>query len=156
CSCRSAHRNRSSYTTKKWRPIRKISRQAVRRRARLEDGTPGVRPRSGRNGPDRDAPGSAMSGSGLTVIVPAYNEAGSIADTIRSIQAQTLTPEQIIVVDDCSTDATGTIARSCGVTVLRPPRNTGSKAGAQTFALSRVRTEFTMAVDADTVLAPDA
>ena len=97
-----------------------------------------------------------MSGSGLTVIVPAYNEAGSIADTIRSIQAQTQAPEQIIVVDDCSTDATGTIARSCGVTVLRPSRNTGSKAGAQTFALSRVRTEFTMAVDADTVLAPDA
>ena len=92
----------------------------------------------------------------LTVIVPAYNEAGSIADTIRSIQSQSLEAGEIIVVDDCSTDATGEIARGCGVTVLRPPRNTGSKAGAQSFALTRVKTELTMALDADTVLAPDA
>ena len=34
----------------------------------------------------------------LTVIVPAYNEAGFIADTIRSIQSQTVQPKEIIVV----------------------------------------------------------
>src|SRR6185295_72949 len=78
------------------------------------------------------------------------------ADTIRSIQAQTLAADEVLVVDDCSTDETGEIARACGVKVLRPPRNTGSKAGAQTFALARVRTEFTMAIHADTVLAHDA
>lgn len=92
----------------------------------------------------------------LTVIVPAYNEAGSIADTIRSIQSQTRVPAEIIVVDDCSTDHTSDIARACGVTVICPPVNTGSKAGAQNFALGRVTTEFAMAIDADTVLAPDA
>jgi glycosyltransferase involved in cell wall biosynthesis len=59
--------------------------------------------------------------SGLTVLVPAYNEAGSIADTLRSLQTQTLPPEQIIVIDDFSTDGTGDIARTMGVTVLRPP-----------------------------------
>jgi biofilm PGA synthesis N-glycosyltransferase PgaC len=48
------------------------------------------------------------------------------------------------------------VARQCGVRVLRPPANTGSKAGAQNFALARVRTAFTLALDADTVLAPDA
>lgn len=94
--------------------------------------------------------------SRLTVIVPAYNEAASLADTIRSLQAQTLPPEAILVVDDCSTDGTGDVARSLGVTVLRPPANTGSKAGAQNHALPFVRTEFTMALDADTVLAHDA
>ena len=92
----------------------------------------------------------------LTVIVPAYNEAESIADTVRSLQSQTLKPAEIIVVDDCSTDATGEIARSCGVTVLRPESNTGTKAGAQNLALKQVRTHYTMAVDADTTLAPDA
>ena len=40
--------------------------------------------------------------------------------------------------------------------MLRPPTNTGSKTGAQNFALARVQTEFTLALDADTVLAPDA
>jgi biofilm PGA synthesis N-glycosyltransferase PgaC len=95
-------------------------------------------------------------GSRLTVIIPAYNEAASIADTINSLRAQTVLPEEIIVVDDFSSDGTGDIARALGVTVIRPPANTGSKAGAQTYALGQVETEFTMALDADTILAPDA
>jgi poly-beta-1,6-N-acetyl-D-glucosamine synthase len=97
-----------------------------------------------------------MSGRNLTVIVPAYNEAASLRDTVVSLQSQTVPPAEIIVVDDCSTDETNAVAQSLGVTVLRPTRNTGSKAGAQNFALSHVRTERVMAVDADTTLAPDA
>ncbi|PYO66285.1 MAG: glycosyltransferase family 2 protein [Gemmatimonadetes bacterium] len=96
------------------------------------------------------------SSSDVTVIVPAYNEAASIADTIRSLQAQTAPPFGIIVVDDGSTDGTGDVARALGVTVVRPPANTGSKAGAQSFGLRYVRTPLTVAIDADTVLAPDA
>ncbi len=93
----------------------------------------------------------------LTVIVPAYNEAACIAETIASIRAQTTPPAEILVVDDGSTDGTGDVARAVGgVTVLRPPRNTGSKAGAQTYALSHVRTAYAMAIDGDTTLAPDA
>jgi poly-beta-1,6-N-acetyl-D-glucosamine synthase len=94
--------------------------------------------------------------SDVTVIVPAFNEAASVADTIRSLQTQTAPPREILVVDDCSTDGTGDVARALGVRVVRPPANTGSKAGAQTFALRYVRTPLTIAVDADTVLAPDA
>jgi biofilm PGA synthesis N-glycosyltransferase PgaC len=92
----------------------------------------------------------------LTIIVPAYNEAESIGDTVASLLAQTVLPERIIVVDDGSTDETGSIARSYGVTVIRPPKNTGSKAGAQNYALAFVDTAFVMAIDADTTLAPDA
>src|SRR6266704_3055358 len=99
---------------------------------------------------------SFFTGTDVTVIVPAFNEAASVADTIRSLQAQTARPREIIVVDDCSTDGTGDAARALGVTVVRPPANTGSKAGAQTFALRYVRTPLTIAVDADTVLAVDA
>jgi len=92
----------------------------------------------------------------LTVIVPAYNEADMVADTVRSLQLQTLRPGEIVVVDDCSTDATAEVARTAGATVIAPPFNTGSKAGAQNFALDGVETELCMAVDADTTLAPDA
>lgn len=91
----------------------------------------------------------------LTVIVPAYNEAQTLPDTLRSLREQTLQPEEVIVVDDGSTDSTAEVARSFGVTVLRPPGNTGSKAGAQNLALPHVKTEFSMAIDADTTLAPD-
>lgn len=95
-------------------------------------------------------------GCNLTVLVPAYNESTSLADTIHSLQTQTSLPEEIIVIDDFSTDDTGDVARALGVTVMRPPANTGSKAGAQNFALPSVTTEYTMAIDADTTLAPDA
>jgi biofilm PGA synthesis N-glycosyltransferase PgaC len=94
--------------------------------------------------------------AGVTVLVPAYNEADTISDTIRSLQAQTLPPAEIIVIDDCSTDQTAEVARSLGATVIRPAVNTGSKAGAQNYALGEVNTEFTMALDADTTVAPDA
>ena len=93
---------------------------------------------------------------GLTVIIPAYNEAGFVGDTIHSLLTQTVPPDQIILVDDGSTDDTGDVGRRAGITVIRPPRNTGSKAGAQNFALPWVRTELVMAIDADTTLDPNA
>jgi cellulose synthase/poly-beta-1,6-N-acetylglucosamine synthase-like glycosyltransferase len=104
----------------------------------------------------KKSPNGSPKGTGLTVMMPAYNEAKSITDTIRSVQNQTTLPAEIIVIDDFSSDNTGDLARKCGVTVLRPPANTGSKAGAQNFALTQVNTPFVMAIDADTTLAPDA
>jgi biofilm PGA synthesis N-glycosyltransferase PgaC len=92
----------------------------------------------------------------LTVIVPAYNEAASVGDTIGSLFQQSQQPARIVVVDDCSTDGTGQVAATLGVEVLRPAANTGSKAGAQTFALGHVTSSYVMAIDADTVLASDA
>jgi biofilm PGA synthesis N-glycosyltransferase PgaC len=92
----------------------------------------------------------------VTVLVPAYNEEASLADTLISLREQVPAAAEIIVVDDCSTDRTSEVAEAMGARVLRPPRNTGSKAGAQTFALAMVDTPFVMAVDADTTLAPGA
>jgi biofilm PGA synthesis N-glycosyltransferase PgaC len=99
---------------------------------------------------------SSQPSAAVTVIVPAYNEAGTIAETLYSLQQQTVAVREIIVVDDCSTDGTGDIARTLGATVVRPPVNTGSKAGAQNVALGLVKTPFVVAIDADTTLAPDA
>lgn len=93
----------------------------------------------------------------ITVIVPAYNEEISIAITLSSLLQQTLPPETIIVVDDFSSDRTGEIARTFpGVVVMRPPKNTGSKAGAQNFALPFVQSAYVSAVDADTSLEENA
>lgn len=92
----------------------------------------------------------------LTIVVPAYNEAGSVGDTVRSLLNQTMPPKEILVVDDCSTDDTARVAREAGAKVITPPQNTGSKAGAQTFALDYITTPYTMAIDADTTLDPHA
>ncbi|RVX43548.1 cellulose synthase/poly-beta-1,6-N-acetylglucosamine synthase-like glycosyltransferase [Nonomuraea polychroma] len=91
----------------------------------------------------------------LTVIVPAHNEEHGLPATLRSMAAQTVPPEKVIVVDDGSTDRTSEVAAAHGVTVLRPPHNLGSKAKAQNYALPHCDTDLVLAVDADTVLAPD-
>jgi biofilm PGA synthesis N-glycosyltransferase PgaC len=99
---------------------------------------------------------SSVTSCPVTVIVPAYNEADCIADTVNSLLKQSLMPEKIIVIDDGSTDNTAEICIALGVTVITPPQNTGSKAGAQNHALTHINTEYTLAIDADTTLKEDA
>jgi N-acetylglucosaminyltransferase len=91
----------------------------------------------------------------LSVIVPAHNEEAGLPATLEALLRQTVPPDEILVVDDGSVDRTGEVARSYGVTVLTPPRNLGSKAKAQNHALPHCAGELVLAVDADTVLAPD-
>jgi biofilm PGA synthesis N-glycosyltransferase PgaC len=62
---------------------------------------------------------------------------------------------RIVVVDDCSTDCTAAIAVLNGAEVIQRPCN-GGKAAAQNAGLATVATPYTLMVDADTQLAPDA
>src|SRR3982751_3050681 len=48
----------------------------------------------------------------VTVCVPMYNGERYLAECIESILAQTYTDFQLLLVDDCSTDATRSIAES--------------------------------------------
>jgi glycosyltransferase involved in cell wall biosynthesis len=57
----------------------------------------------------------------LWVIVPAFNEAARIGDTLRALAAQTDTDFTLLVVDNGSTDGTGELARSMGARVLVEP-----------------------------------
>lgn len=57
-----------------------------------------------------------MSGSPLiSVVIPAYNSAASIAEAIESVTAQTYENWEIVVVNDGSTDGTGAIVRGLGL-----------------------------------------
>ena len=92
---------------------------------------------------------------GVTALIPAYNEAHSIVSTIETLLKQTVPLAQILVIDDCSTDDTATLACAAGAPVLKLSHNTG-KARALNQALAEVDTAYVMTVDADTRLAPDA
>lgn len=48
----------------------------------------------------------------ITVVIPAYNAALYIAETIASVQQQTFTAWEVVVVDDGSTDNTAEIVKS--------------------------------------------
>jgi glycosyltransferase involved in cell wall biosynthesis len=61
--------------------------------------------------------------STITAIVCAYNEAGFVTPCIHSLLAQSRPPDEIVVVDNASTDGTGQIARAIGgVRVVDEPR----------------------------------
>lgn len=55
----------------------------------------------------------------ITVVIPAYNAAAFIGDAVHSVFTQTRLPEEVIIIDDGSTDATPQILESIGKNV--PP-----------------------------------
>jgi glycosyltransferase involved in cell wall biosynthesis len=60
--------------------------------------------------------------SKLTAVVPAYNEANRIIDTLNKIRPLV---DEIIVIDDASTDKTAELARLHGYTVYSQSKNKG-------------------------------
>ncbi len=60
----------------------------------------------------------------LLVIVPAYNEEAAVGGVVRSIQA-VLPDTPVLVIDDCSIDATHAVARAAGARVLALPHHLG-------------------------------
>jgi len=61
----------------------------------------------------------------LSVLIPARNEAATLPHLLAALARQTLPPQEVLVIDDHSSDDTARIARQAepelGVTVLMPP-----------------------------------
>lgn len=83
----------------------------------------------------------------VSVLIPAYNEAATIAATLASIQS-VLPQAELVVVDDCSTDNTRAIAAAQGVRVITHSQNRG-KAEALTSGLIACSGQVVAMVDAD-------
>ncbi len=91
----------------------------------------------------------------LSIIIPAYNAEQSIEKCIRSLENQDYTKLKILVVDDGSTDKTGSIVRN----LLKRYKNiryikkeNGGKASALNVGLRYVRTALFGFIDSDTRL----
>jgi glycosyltransferase involved in cell wall biosynthesis len=81
-------------------------------------------------------------------IVPAFNEAESIAEVVSEICDHDETME-VLVVDDGSTDGTAEIAESAGARVLRLPANLGIGGAVQAGYLYAFEQGFDLAVQVD-------
>lgn len=96
-----------------------------------------------------------MKGSGISVVIPAYNRAGLIGPTLESLLKQTLPAEEILVVDDGSTDRTVEVAEGFGgpVRVIRQA-NAGPGA-ARNRGFQESTGEFIHFFDSDDIAVPN-
>ncbi|WP_051463184.1 glycosyltransferase family 2 protein [Deferrisoma camini] len=91
----------------------------------------------------------------VSVVIPCFNAARYVAETLSSVLAQTYPRLEVIVVDDGSTDGTLDVLHSFreAVTVVRHDRNRGVAAARNTGA-GLARGEFLAFVDADDLWTP--
>jgi glycosyltransferase involved in cell wall biosynthesis len=86
--------------------------------------------------------------SGISVIIPAFNAEATLAETIESILTQTVAADEMIVVDDGSTDRTGVLAGGFpGLKVIRQ-KNRGA-ASALNAGIAASTGELLTFLDAD-------
>src|ERR1700757_4149165 len=83
------------------------------------------------------------------IVVPAFNEAAVIGEVIADVRSAF---ENVVCVDDGSTDGTGELARRAGAHLVRHPINLGQGAAIQTgveYARSQPGAQVFATFDAD-------
>lgn len=104
-------------------------------------------------------------GSGLvSILIPARNEAGTIAGTVRAALASTGTPVEVLVGDDHSTDDTAAIVSGLAaedprlrlVPVPSLPEGWTGKNAACAHLAAQAQGAHLLFIDADVTLAPEA
>ncbi|NEX94005.1 glycosyltransferase family A protein, partial [Caulobacter sp. 17J65-9] len=97
--------------------------------------------------------------SRVSVIIPAYNAATTLDETLESLVAQTLCDWEAVVIDDGSTDSTGEVAvrwteRDPRVRLVRQAN--GGVSAARNTGIEHARAPWLFFLDADDWLHPDA
>ena len=94
----------------------------------------------------------------VTIITPSYNTAEYIAETIKSVQAQTYGNWEMIIVDDCSTDNTdkivGEYLSDARIRYLKNEKNSGA-AISRNYALREAKGKWIAFLDSDDLWMPE-
>lgn len=85
--------------------------------------------------------------SAITIVIPAFNEEGAIADVVARVRASGPWRE-VLVVDDGSTDQTAARAEQAGARVVRHPYNMGNGAAVKS-GIRESQSEVVLLMDAD-------
>lgn len=90
--------------------------------------------------------GATFDQSSIVAIIPAYNEDGNIAEIITSCQDYV---DQVIVVNDASTDETERMARQYADGVITHPENMGVGAAVHTGYLAAIQSQYDIVIQID-------
>ncbi len=90
----------------------------------------------------------------LSVVIPCHNAAPYLAQAIGSVIEQSYSADEIIVVDDASTDDSVAVARSFGNRIRLLTGHFSSAPAARTFGAAQATGDALMFLDADDVLGP--
>ena len=93
----------------------------------------------------------------ISVIIPTYNRAHLIKDSVSSVLSQTLKPAETIVIDDGSTDGTWPILKKLGFSVSDNKKNTlryiykenGGVSSARNVGIELASSEYIALLDSD-------
>lgn len=86
----------------------------------------------------------------VSLYVPCFNSAAHIEKVLKGIFNQSLSVDEVVVVDDCSGDETLEIASRYPVRIIKHPKNKGL-AAARNTAVSSIDSEFIASLDSDCV-----
>jgi len=96
-----------------------------------------------------------MVESGISVIVPAYNAEHCIHDCLVSILEQSVLPEEIIVIDDGSTDCTKGVVQGFGNEIIKyAHQNNNGPSAARNKGISLATQPYVAFLDADDLWRP--
>ena len=85
----------------------------------------------------------------VSVVIPAHNAQDHLARAINSILAQTTPPDEIIVVDDGSTDKTKEVAQSFGESIHYIYQPNAGPSGARNTGIKAATSKWIAFLDAD-------
>lgn len=100
--------------------------------------------------------------SGITVVIPVYNRAEPVGETLASLLAQTYRPMAVVLVDNNSTDASLSVLQewkrknqNVDLSIQVLTEGTPGAAAARNAGLAAVTTDRVMFFDSDDIMAPD-
>jgi glycosyltransferase involved in cell wall biosynthesis len=93
--------------------------------------------------------------AGCSIVVPAFNRAGLIAETLGALLGQTRVPDEIIVIDDGSTDGTAQVLEDYGAAIRVIRIENSGELVARNTGLHAARGELVGFCDSDDIWAPD-
>ncbi|MCB1122020.1 MAG: glycosyltransferase family 2 protein [Verrucomicrobiae bacterium] len=92
----------------------------------------------------------------ISAIIPAYNRENLLGMTVNCLLRQTRPPDEIIVVDDGSTDSTRQVAESFGNPVKVLSQKNSGPAAARNLGLAHAQGEMVLFFDSDDLLIPSS